>query len=553
MVENVQRRQLIATLILAALAVLAVVSVLWALEQTRHDATSVNQSGRQRMYSQEISSQASRLVQAAPGPEQRQLRQAIQRSVDQMRRMADQLAAQATGEGHRVYHEAPHRAHARTMEFLDHAQALADAVDQHAAPATLIRLRDTVHRSADALLPVLHTVVTTDEATATQKVQTARSVVLMMGSLMLAALLAIWTIVLRPATLVLQQEHTQAQLAEQARRREVEREAFGISLQRAFEMADSEPAMLQSVERAFGLLEPRLPLEVLLADSSQAHLRTAVEHPTMGAPGCSVPGPNACPAVRRGRTLMFPSSGALDACPHLVADAADTSCGALCVPVAFMGRPIGVIHAQLGDGEPPPPILVERLEQIGVATASRMSTIRTFEQIQLQATTDPLTGLLNRRALEEGVRTMVMEGRSFAVAIADLDHFKRLNDTHGHDAGDRALCTFAKACIDSVRDDDLVARFGGEEFVIVLADVSAERAFDVLERLRGHLAEVVSGGDTPTFTASYGVSDSRLGTNLDMLIQVADAALLRAKESGRDRVLVADMGGTEPIVRIDAA
>ena len=81
-----------------------------------------------------------------------------------------------------------------------------------------------------------------------------------------------------------------------------------------------------------------------------------------------------------------------------------------------------------------------------------------------------------------------------------------------------------------------------EEFVIVFADADAETAVRVIDRVRIHLANVVSGTDTPTFTASYGISDTRIGRDLTMLIQVADAALLRAKDRGRDRALVADMG-----------
>ena len=259
-------------------------------------------------------------------------------------------------------------------------------------------------------------------------------------------------------------------------------------------------------------------------------------------PGARQDARRTAPRCAGGRTSHFGSSGDLDACPHLVADAGQATDGALCVPVSFMGHAIGVVHATLNPDNPPSDDAVAGLEQVASAIATRISTIRTLHKVQLQATTDPLTGLLNRRALEEGVRRLVDAEREYAVGIADLDHFKRLNDTFGHEAGDRALVTFAKTCQDTIRATDLISRFGGEEFVFVFADATAEIAARRLEELRTKLAQVVAGSDTPTFTASFGVSDSRLGSGLELLIQVADAALLRAKDAGRDRVIVADMG-----------
>jgi len=212
------------------------------------------------------------------------------------------------------------------------------------------------------------------------------------------------------------------------------------------------------------------------------------------------------------------------------------------MPLTFMGETMGVIHTTREEGNLPNPDVLKRMERLAAVSAARLSAIRSFDQVQLQAATDPLTGLLNRRALEEKVRQIQAQGHKMAVAIADLDHFKRLNDTYGHDAGDRALVTFAKSVQDAVRPADIVARFGGEEFIVVFQGADASQAAKVLDRVRVHLAKVVAGADTPTFTASYGVSDDRLGPDLGLLIQVADTALLRAKELGRDCAVVADMG-----------
>lgn len=356
----------------------------------------------------------------------------------------------------------------------------------------------------------------------------------------MVALWGLWAFVFRPGLALLHRDHHRMQQTAREREADMSRQRFQRRVTGALEMVEREGDLMRLFSRASMELGPPAPLEVLLADSSEAHMRVGAEHPTAGSPGCGVENPWQCPALRRGRTSLFPDSTALDACPHLVDR--EQTCAAACVPLTFMGDSLGVAHVTFDREEGIDKVAIERLEFLASATAARLSTIRSFEQVQLQATTDPLTGLLNRRALEVQVRKLVEQGSRFAVAIADLDHFKRLNDTHGHDAGDRALVTFAKAMQDAVRPHDLLARFGGEEFILVFHDAGAEQAAQALERVRAHLAKVVSGADTPTFTASFGVSDTRVGTDLAMLIQVADAALLRAKDTGRDRVVIADMG-----------
>ncbi|MCU1502846.1 MAG: hypothetical protein JWM12_2200, partial [Ilumatobacteraceae bacterium] len=114
------------------------------------------------------------------------------------------------------------------------------------------------------------------------------------------------------------------------------------------------------------------------------------------------------------------------------------------------------------------------------------------------------------------------------------------NDTYGHEAGDRALRMFSQVLETSLRQSDIAARFGGEEFVIAMPEASAATAVAVLDRLRERLAVVANESGSPTFTASYGIVDSTLGGSLEDLLRVADAALYRAKEEGRNRVTVAD-------------
>jgi diguanylate cyclase (GGDEF)-like protein len=204
-----------------------------------------------------------------------------------------------------------------------------------------------------------------------------------------------------------------------------------------------------------------------------------------------------------------------------------------------MGRSLGVLHATGPDGAPPGPAEVEQLVTMAAQAGSRLGTLRAFQRTELQAATDVLTGLMNRRTLENRVQAMLAAKKPFALAMADLDHFKRLNDTHGHAAGDRALRLFSRTISDSIRDADLFARYGGEEFVLVFPGLSVAEAVDVLERQRTILAGALAAAGSPSFTVSFGVTDSTAGATLDDMLRTADTGLLQAKSSGRDRVVIA--------------
>jgi diguanylate cyclase (GGDEF)-like protein len=168
------------------------------------------------------------------------------------------------------------------------------------------------------------------------------------------------------------------------------------------------------------------------------------------------------------------------------------SISAACVPVNFMGRALGVLHVTGAKGKPPNPEQIAQLTALGVHAGTRIGTLRAFERSQLQASTDSLTGLMNRRAAEEVLNNLMAVDSEFAVVLADLDSFKRLNDTQGHEAGDRALKLFADTAIGVVRDRDHVVRWGGEEFAMLLPGANVERAAEVVGRLRVALAQGAS-------------------------------------------------------------
>ena len=166
------------------------------------------------------------------------------------------------------------------------------------------------------------------------------------------------------------------------------------------------------------------------------------------------------------------------------------------------------------------------------------------ELLHQLAITDPLTGLANRRSLMESSRREFertqRSGTSLALVMLDLDHFKRINDTYGHQRGDEVLAAVAKRLKEGVRPYDLAARYGGEEFALLLPDTRAEEAALIAERHRTTLNQLRFDGELRNLrvSASFGVAASP-GPGvaaLEDLFRIADAALYQAKEQGRNRV-----------------
>ncbi|MCU1456337.1 MAG: hypothetical protein JWL73_429 [Actinomycetia bacterium] len=320
------------------------------------------------------------------------------------------------------------------------------------------------------------------------------------------------------------------------------RRSYETTLQQALDMAKTESDAYNVMTRALKESVPDLDVEMLVADSSGAHFHQTLATATQaedGTPcGCEVVSPADCPATTRGHTLVFPSSQALNACPHLK-DRPSGDLSAACVAISITGRSSGVVHAMGPDGQPPTADDVSYLEVTSRRASDRIAMLRAFERSETQARTDPLTGLWNRRSFENRVHELQHEGTPFAIAYGDLDHFKVLNDTHGHEAGDQALRLFARVLRDSVRPNDITARYGGEEFVIVLPDCPMASAVKLLERLRERLALTLSSGRVPPFTVSFGLSSSADGDTIDEVVAIADQALLTAKSSGRNRTVLA--------------
>src|SRR5688572_30672940 len=337
--------------------------------------------------------------------------------------------------------------------------------------------------------------------------------------------------------LMAQRELLRASEAEMLAR--VEQQAFLRDVQDALDMGETEGDALAVTSKALRDAAPG-PAELLVADASRAHLRRAATAPDREPPCCAVETPWGCPAVRQGRTLRFERSDDLSACPRLTSRGGEVV-SAVCVPITILGTPTAVIHATAPAVEGAwTQESIDRLEGVAAQVGTRLGVLRAMAKSQLQAETDPLTGLLNRRAMEERVRHLREASTPFALAMADLDHFKQLNDSYGHDTGDRALRTFARVLREAVRDADVVARHGGEEFVIVLPGVDALGAAPVLHRIRERLLEAVGTALIPEFSVSIGLADSTWSSDLTDVLRAADHALMEAKAQGRDRLVIAD-------------
>lgn len=173
--------------------------------------------------------------------------------------------------------------------------------------------------------------------------------------------------------------------------------------------------------------------------------------------------------------------------------------------------------------------------------------------------TDPLTGLPNRRSMQERLAGQAvraaLSGRGFVVALIDVDHFKRINDVHGHEAGDVVLCRLGSAMREFLRASDAVARWGGEEFIVLLPETDATGASAVCERLRMRVGElrVAHAGATIRVTVTLGLAEVLPGEAVEHALRRADLALYEGKRRGRDRVVVADDAVASAVARGDVA
>ena len=253
-----------------------------------------------------------------------------------------------------------------------------------------------------------------------------------------------------------------------------------------------------------------------------------------GAPDCGARA-DACPALRQGRMQVQADHRP---CPLAA------RCGAaLCLPVAAEGAAHGVLL--LGGDVAPRAVQAQKMAlAVAEATAFALETLAIRESLRGQALRDPLTGLHNRRFLDEAAEALARQATRreapLAVAMLDVDHFKRLNDGHGHAVGDAVLRDIGALLSTRLRRSDIACRYGGEEFLIVLPDCDAVQAWGRMDALRRLIVARRLGGITGhRVTCSIGVAALGPGADIAAAIADADQALYDAKRTGRNRVVVA--------------
>ncbi|MFN7386774.1 MAG: diguanylate cyclase domain-containing protein [Lysobacteraceae bacterium] len=260
--------------------------------------------------------------------------------------------------------------------------------------------------------------------------------------------------------------------------------------------------------------------------------------------------PKQCWALRSRRPYGSWTGGHHLPCAHVDREHAGPS---FCVPLFSLDRNVAVFlvvfpHDPLHDDPRSHEARLAQFVAMAQSISGALSTIALRESLQRMALTDELTQLPNRRAFAEevgrGLNRARRAGSPFALAMLDIDHFKQVNDRFGHDAGDQVLRDVAAVMRRSLREGDLVARLGGEEFGIFLPDVGAEAAVQRLDRLLSSIRSACMIGGEPV-TASIGVvhaAEAESNAPYDTLYRLADQALYRAKRGGRNRVV----GAAEP-------
>ena len=301
---------------------------------------------------------------------------------------------------------------------------------------------------------------------------------------------------------------------------------------------------MEIARRSFARLLPEAAGSIYLTRASQNLTEQRAAWGEAPASSSAVMAPNDCWAVRRGQTYSISDHrhGTLCAHVHPKADAASFS--TCCIPLVARGETFGLVHLS-GAGEAAiahAQLVLASTEQLSLA----LSNLQLQETLRVQSIRDPLTGLYNRRYLEESLERELARcarrGQPLAVLMLDLDHFKRFNDTHGHDGGDALLAQFGRLLDESCRGEDIACRYGGEEFILILPEADVEAARARGEQIRSAVASL----QVTHLRRSLGAVSCSIGVavfpqhanNSDLLVQTADAALYRAKAAGRDRVEV---------------
>ncbi|GGX94490.1 diguanylate cyclase [Pseudoduganella dura] len=335
--------------------------------------------------------------------------------------------------------------------------------------------------------------------------------------------------------------------ADMAERRNAQLQRGGEMLH-ALELAETLEEGAEIVALYFGQLLPDLSGSMYL----YRHSRDVLERKATwgGASDPEFVEPLDCWALRKGTQHFTVGDEGTLACRHAVQSATrppPSAAPRICLPLVTQGNVIGFITAEgmaLGhdDGAAERTWILQLGEQVALA----LSNVQLRVSLRHQSVIDPLTQLYNRRYLDETLKRELARatrrGAPLAVIMLDLDHFKRVNDTFGHEAGDLLLRNVAHVLQGAVRGSDVACRFGGEEMVVLLPECPLDIATARAERMRQEIRALkpTVNKDMLAVSASFGVAAYPLhGDTPEALLQAADLAMYAAKRAGRDRVEVA--------------
>jgi diguanylate cyclase (GGDEF)-like protein len=334
----------------------------------------------------------------------------------------------------------------------------------------------------------------------------------------------------------------------ESRNREIETvNAMGDMLQACRTIEEAYDVVARTIQSLFTNCSGAL----IVIDNSRQILETAARWGN-SVEDDQVFGLEGCWGIRRGKTHMVRDGSRDQLCSHVRGDRPGDG-PYFCTPLIAQGNILGVLHVLLEpEGEADRQAGMDWLrekgrmaETVAEHAALAIANMRLQQSLHMQSIRDPLTGLLNRRHLDEiltreGYRAG-RHGLHVGIIMIDVDHFKRLNDTYGHEAGDEVLRALGKELTDLFREEDSACRYGGEEFTVVLPGANAEMACRRAEELRRHVEDRIKpvwNNQSLDITASLGVAvfpDN--GGSLEEVVKAADKALYEAKAMGRNRVV----------------
>ena len=325
---------------------------------------------------------------------------------------------------------------------------------------------------------------------------------------------------------------------------ELQRGALANEMAHLLQAARVTEEIYSIVGRYAPRLFPRTPGTLCILNASKNSIEVVASWGT-GTERESIFSPDECWALRDGRPHLVrdPQSGLM--CAHVNHDGQSAE---LCVPMMAQYEALGILHlsSRLSDSQPEAftDSEVRLVHAVAQEIALPLANVKMRELLREQALHDPLTGLYNRRYLQEAldreVRRAVRKQTPVGLIMLDVDNFKKLNDTLGHTAGDALLRAIATLLQTRVRAADVLCRYGGDEFAIVMPEASLEDTMKRAEELRQgatRLTIEMSGRIVDGVTISLGAAAfPHHGSNLDALIKEADSALYAAKKAGRNQV-----------------